>query len=127
MTSWKMGTIFDKHSDSYAKYYSPIEHLAPVEVILLFSGRVTFKHYLLMKHKKFGIEIYKLSDSKGCTYNIIQYDCVFRHRREMCKSFHMATHATVAEPTAWLENVGHELYVGGLFLSPALFVSLTLI
>jgi hypothetical protein len=34
-----MRTIFDKLSDAYAKYYSPAEHLAVDEIIVLFKGR----------------------------------------------------------------------------------------
>jgi hypothetical protein len=40
---WKMRTIFDKLNDAYAKYYSPPEHLAIDEIIVMFKGRVVFK------------------------------------------------------------------------------------
>ena len=40
---WKMRAICDKLNDSYAKYYSPTEHLAVDELILLFKGRIIFK------------------------------------------------------------------------------------
>jgi hypothetical protein len=63
---WKMRTIFDKLNDAYAKYYSPIEYLAIDEIVVLFKGRVIFKQYIPVKHKWFGIKIYKLCDSKGC-------------------------------------------------------------
>jgi hypothetical protein len=64
MTLWKIGTMFDKLNDVYAKYYSPTEHLVVNEVIMLFMGRVI---YIPKKHKHFGIRIYKLSDSLGYT------------------------------------------------------------
>jgi hypothetical protein len=64
---WKMRTIFDMLNDVYAKYYSPTEHLAVDEIIVLFKGRVVFKQYILKKHKCFGIKIYKLCDPKGYT------------------------------------------------------------
>jgi hypothetical protein len=38
-----MITIFDNLNDAYAKYYSPAEHLAIDEVILIFKGNVVFK------------------------------------------------------------------------------------
>jgi hypothetical protein len=47
----------NKLNDSYAKYYSPTEHLATDEIIMLYKGRVTFK--------QFGVKTYKLHDSKG--------------------------------------------------------------
>jgi hypothetical protein len=59
---WKMRTIFDMLSDAYAKYYSPTEHLAVDEIIVLFNSRVVFKQYILKKHKCFGIKVYKLCD-----------------------------------------------------------------
>jgi hypothetical protein len=53
---WKMRTIFDMLNDAYAKYYSPTEHLAVHEIIVLFKGRVVFKQYIPKKHKRFGIK-----------------------------------------------------------------------
>jgi hypothetical protein len=41
--------------------------LAVDEIIVLFKGRVIFKQYILKKNKWFGINIYKLCDSKGVT------------------------------------------------------------
>jgi len=40
-----MRALFDKLSDSYAKYYSLTVHLAVDEIIVLFIGRVIFKQY----------------------------------------------------------------------------------
>jgi hypothetical protein len=77
---WKMRTIFDKLNDAYAKYYSPTEHLAIDEIIVLFKGRIVFNQYIPKKHKRFGIKIYKLCDSEGHTY--IQHVSVFRKRQE---------------------------------------------
>jgi len=59
---WKMKTIFDILSDAYAKYYSPTEHLAVDEIVVLFKGRVFIKQYIPKKHKCFEIKIYKLCD-----------------------------------------------------------------
>jgi hypothetical protein len=53
---WKVKTIFDKLNDAYAKYYSPTEHLAVDEIIMLLKGRVVFKQYIPKKHKRFGIK-----------------------------------------------------------------------
>jgi hypothetical protein len=36
-------TIFDDNNDLYAKYYSPTEHLAADEIIVLFKPRFIFK------------------------------------------------------------------------------------
>jgi hypothetical protein len=38
-----MRTIFDKLNDSYAKYYSPNEHLAIDEITVIFKGSIIFK------------------------------------------------------------------------------------
>jgi len=59
-----MRAIFDKLNNSYAKYYSPTEHLEVDEVIVLFKVRVIFKQYIPKKHKQFGIQLYKLCDFK---------------------------------------------------------------
>jgi hypothetical protein len=55
-----MRTIFDKLSYAYVKYYSPTDHLAGNDVIVLFRGRVVFKQFLPKKHKWFGLK------SKSC-------------------------------------------------------------
>jgi hypothetical protein len=55
----QMRTIFYIFNDAYAKYYSPPEHLAVDEIIVLFKGRVVFKH-IPNKHKHSGIKIYKI-------------------------------------------------------------------
>jgi hypothetical protein len=36
-----MRAIFDKLSNSYAKYYSPAKHSAVDEIIVLFKGRAS--------------------------------------------------------------------------------------
>jgi len=50
-----MAALFDKLSDSYAKYYSLKEHLAVDEIIVLFKGTVIFKQYIPKRHKQFII------------------------------------------------------------------------
>jgi len=46
-----MTTIFD-NNDLYAKYYSPTEHLAADEIIVLFKPRgVIFKQQISKKHE----------------------------------------------------------------------------
>jgi hypothetical protein len=87
-----MITIFDKLNDAYAKYYRPTEHLATDEIIVLFKGRVVFKQYIPKKHKRFGIKIYKLCDSKGYTYNMPVY--LGRDRKRATASM-TTTHTTV--------------------------------
>jgi len=54
---WKMRAIFDRLNDSYAKYYSLMEHLAIDEIIVLIKGRVIFKECIPKKHKRFGIKL----------------------------------------------------------------------
>jgi hypothetical protein len=53
MTEWKMRTISNKLSDSYAKYYSQTEHLATDKSIMHVKGTVIFKQLF---PKKYGLE-----------------------------------------------------------------------
>jgi hypothetical protein len=46
--------VFDELIDSYAKYYSPIEHATIDEIVVLFEGRVIFKQYIPKKHERLG-------------------------------------------------------------------------
>ena len=66
-------SIFDKLSDSCAKFYSPTEHLGVDEIIVLFKVRVVFTQRITNKHKHLGVKLYKLCDYKGYTYNMTMY------------------------------------------------------
>jgi hypothetical protein len=48
---WKIKSLFTMLIDNDTKFYSPSEHLAVNEVIVLFKGRVNFKQYIPKKHK----------------------------------------------------------------------------
>ena len=61
---WNMTATSDKINDSYAKYYRLTEHLAVDEITVPFIPK---------KHKWFGMQLYKLCDSKGYTYNMTKY------------------------------------------------------
>jgi hypothetical protein len=50
-----MRAIFDKLSNSYAKYYSVTEHLAVDEIIVLFKGRVIWTIYILRQYSIVGL------------------------------------------------------------------------
>lgn len=98
----------NKLNNSYPKDYSPAGHLAPDDNIVLFNITVTSKQYILRKHKRFGIRIYKLCVPKGYMYNMSM--CLGKDRR--CASSCMTTtHTTASRLTASLENAGHKLYM----------------
>jgi hypothetical protein len=68
VTTWISTTILPwllpkLNDDAYPKFYSPSEHLATDEVIVLFKGRVSFKQYFPKEHKHFGTKIYTLCDT----------------------------------------------------------------
>jgi len=46
---WKLGTVFDKLNEAYAKFYNPSQHLAVDEVIVKLKGRVIFRQYIKKK------------------------------------------------------------------------------
>jgi ABC-type uncharacterized transport system ATPase subunit len=107
-----MRMIFAKISGSYAKYYSPTEHLAD-EVIVLFKGRVIFKQYISKKHKQFGTKSKSFVTLKRYTYDMRVNSGKDRtHTTGKITS----THATVAGLTSRFQTVGHELY-RNIFLS----------
>ena len=62
-----MLNLFEILNKTFSKFYSPSEHLA-VDEIILFKGRVISRQYVTMKHKRFGIKIYKPCDDTGYTY-----------------------------------------------------------
>ena len=70
---WKMQNLFENLNKTFSKFYSPSEHLAVDEVIVLFKGRVIFQKYTSKKHKRCGITIYKSCDKTGYTYDMTVY------------------------------------------------------
>jgi hypothetical protein len=52
-----MRVVFDKHSDAYAKHYSPTGHLAVSEVIVIFKGMLIFKQCIPKKHNGLGCRL----------------------------------------------------------------------
>jgi hypothetical protein len=56
------------------------DHLAVDEIIVFCKVRVIFKQYIPNKHKQFGIELYKLCDSKVYTNNMTVCACKDRKR-----------------------------------------------
>jgi hypothetical protein len=109
-------------NDTYSKYYAPSEHLAVDEVMVLFKGRVIFKQYMPKKHKRVGIQIYKLCDMSGYTYDMDIYLGKDRTRatRDM-----IATHAAVNQLAKRVEGHGHNVYMDNFFSLPDLFDDVT--
>jgi hypothetical protein len=70
---WKIWQVFDMLNVPYSKFYSSSEHLAIDKVIVLFKGKAAFKQCIPTKHKRFGIEIYRLCDRTGYTYDTEVY------------------------------------------------------
>jgi len=70
------------------------------------------------KRKCFGINIFKLCDSTGYTYNMKVY---LGKDRQRTAQHVTATHATVIELTRKTEGRGHKLYIDNFFSSPELF------
>jgi hypothetical protein len=108
----------DQLNDTYAKFYSPSDHLAVNEVIVLFKWRVIFKQYIPNKHKHFSTKIYKPCDITGCTYKMRIYLAKGRQNATQAVT---AIHATVISLTRRIEVVGHELYMDNFSSSPDSF------
>ena len=115
MTDCGKWELFEKLTDSYAKYYSLTEHLAVDEIIVLFKGRFIVKQNIPKKHRQFGIKLYKFCDSKLHTYNMTMYAGKDRNRVTHSMT---AIHVTVTELIAKIENVGHTLYMDNFFSFP---------
>jgi hypothetical protein len=60
-----MRTVVDKLSDAYAKYYSPTEHIAADEFIVLFRVGVIFRQCVSRNTNGLGQNLQAVG-SKGC-------------------------------------------------------------
>jgi hypothetical protein len=83
------------------------------EVIMLYKGRVVFWQYILNKHKN-----YKLCDSLGYTYDISVY---LGKQKQNATDQITATHGSVLQVIRRVEGMGHKIFMGNYFTSPALF------
>jgi len=101
---WKIRDLFEILSSTFSKFYNPSENLALDEVIVSFKERVIFKEFIPKKHKCFGIKIFKLCDSTGCTYHMKVY---LGKDRQRTVQHVTATHVKVTELTRKIEGCGH--------------------
>ena len=77
----KMQNLFEILNKPFSKFYSPSEHLAVDEVIVLFKGRVILPQYISKKHEGFGITIYKICDQTVYTYDYDSLLFTYRHKQ----------------------------------------------
>jgi hypothetical protein len=82
-----------------------------------------FEQYIPKKHKRFGIKLYKLCDSKVYTYNMTVY--LGKDRKNVTPSM-TATQTTVTGLTARTEHLEHKLYMDKSFPFPVLLTMYTL-
>jgi len=93
-----MAALFDKLSDSYAKYCSLKKHLEIDEIIALFKGTVIFKQHVPKNHKQFII-LWKYS-AYNSDFQMITVTVVWQLHFQMISSasegqnLKVAVHAT---------------------------------
>jgi L-cysteine desulfidase len=97
---------------------NPTEHLAVLEVIVLYKRKVIFQQYIPKKHKRFGIQIYKLCDSLVYIYDMSVYS---GRQRATAK----ITHWTVLQVIQRVEGLGHKVFMNNYFTLPALLLSIS--
>ena len=115
---WKIRKIFGTLNNKFCELYNPTEHLAVDEVIVLYKGRVVLQQYIPKKHKRFGIKIYKLCNSLGYTYDMSVY---LGKQWQHATAQITAVHRTVLQVVRRVEGLGHKIFMGNYFTSPALF------
>jgi hypothetical protein len=91
-------------------------HLAVDKIILLFKGQVIFKQHIPMKHKSFGIIIYKLRD----IWLHIWYGHLFMKGQDSCDHRHDSNAHNCETTDKKVEGHGCKLYMD-IILSPDLF------
>ena len=83
------------------------------EVIVKFKDRVPFWQYILIRHKIFGLKLYKLCGGNGYVCDMAVY-----LENKLLKPFsHITpTHETVVQLTRKLEGVGRKLLMDNYLL-----------
>jgi hypothetical protein len=85
---------------------------------LCYTKEEFFQQYILKKHKRFGIKIYKLRDSLGYTYDMSVY---LGKQWQHVTAQVTATHRTVLQLIRRVEGLGHKVFMYSYFTSPVLF------
>ena len=86
-----------------------------------FKDRVLFWQYILIRHKIFGLKLYKLCGGNGYVYDMAVY---LGNQLLNAASHITSTHQTVVRLTRKLEGAGHKLLMENYLLSHQLFSDL---
>jgi len=91
------------------------------EVIVKFKDRVPFWQYILIRHKIFGLKLYKLCGGNGYVYDM----AVYVGNQLLNAASHITpTQQTAVQLTRKLEGVGCKLLMDNYLLSHQLFSDL---
>jgi hypothetical protein len=115
---WKIRSLPNMLSDTYATFYNPVGHLDVDKVIVLFKERVIFKQYIPKKHKAL---IYRLRNFATMTGNSYDTSVYLEKYRQNATHTMTATHARKKSLTRTVEGVNHKLYMYNFFFPPDLF------
>lgn len=108
---FKIETILNKLKENFQNQVYPFENLVIDESMVLFKGRLSFKHYIKTKKHRFGIKLYVLCDCKTGAETNIKTD----------KKNDIGTSGTiVAKLIEPYLNKGHSLYTDNFYTSPSL-------
>jgi hypothetical protein len=108
---------FDYMNARFEEVYNPTEQLTIDEIIVKFKGKVVLRQLIPKKRKRFSINLYKLCDSLGYTYEMKVY---LGKQREDGASDVTATHGTILQLVRSVQNKGHKL-MGNYFSVTVLF------
>ena len=69
----KIRGIMNMLKEKFNTVYYPFECITVDESLILFKGRLLFKHYIKSKKSRFGIKFYELSTADGILLDFILY------------------------------------------------------
>ena len=111
----KIRGLFDKLREIFKKSFSPFRNLCIDESLLLFKGRLFFKHYIPSKRNRFGIKSFVLCDcSTGYVLDVIVYTGSTSEMQAFSAKLGKAGNivATLMQPYL---GKGHQLFVTGIY------------
>ena len=111
----KIRGLFDKLREIFKKSFSPFRNLCIDESLLLFKGRLFFKHYIPSKRNRFGIKSFVLCDcSTGYVLDVIVYTGSTSEMQAFSAKLGKAGNivATLMQPYL---GKGHQLFVNNWY------------
>lgn len=121
----KLQTVIDHLKLKFKTLYSPGEHLAADESLMLWKGRLHWKQFIKDKAAKWGIKSYELCESDGIARGYLVDFNVYTGKSDVPHAIPVTQKAILdLVDNDGLRHCGRKLYMDRFYSSPELYIKL---